>query len=193
VEYRQLRGKHISIAKKIFYADEERSKFAREYMSEYMKQNNPMDRQDVIEKMVRSRKEYFDNMTDEEYSNFVRNFINASPTSFKEPTHPERVIMSLNIPNLEYNGSVEDSKTYRFKKDNSLKNSATPDFIYYDPITGVEKFVECFGEHWHKKGEDIALEMAYKNNGYEALVLWEYEPLEKQIEKLEKFLGVTIR
>lgn len=193
VEYRQLRGKHISIAKKIFYADEERSKFAREYMSEYMKQNNPMDRQDVIEKMIRSRKEYFDNMTDEEYSNFVRNFINASPTSFKEPTHPERVIMSLNIPNLEYNGSVEDSKTYRFKKDNSLKNSATPDFIYYDPITGVEKFVECFGEHWHKKGEDIALEMAYKNNGYEALVLWEYEPLEKQIEKLEKFLGVTIR
>ena len=162
-------------------------------MSEFMKCNNPMNKQEVIDKMVRSRKEYFDNMTDAEYSDFVRNFINASPTSFKEPTHPERVIMSLNIPNLEYNGSVNNSKTYRFKKDNSLKNSVTPDFIYYDPVTGVEKFVECFGEYWHKKDEDVALETAYRNNGYEALVLWEYEPLEQQIDKLEKFLKVKIK
>lgn len=192
-EYRKIRGEHISVAKKEFYADKERSKFAREYMSEFMKCNNPMDKQETIDKMVRSRKEYFDNMTDEEYSVFVRNFINASSTSVKEPTHPERVVMGLNIPNLEYNGSINTSKTYRFKKDNSLKNSATPDFIYSDPNTGEEKFVECFGEYWHKEGDDVKLETAYRNNGYKALVLWEYEPLKQQIEKLEKFLGVKIK
>ena len=185
------KGLNISKSKKEFYQDNNRSFFARTYMSEYMKNNNPMNHKNVINKMVKSRHKYFDNLSDDEYSKLVQNFINASPYKQTEPTLPEQRIINLHIDGLYYNGCGEHIIDYRFK-DKSYKNSVVPDFIYHKNQSD-EKFIEIFGEYWHKPGEDTLLKEAYEKNNMKVLILWEYEPMKQQIQKINEFLGVEIK
>lgn len=188
--YIKTKNKSISEAKKEFYADEERSHYARNFMSDLMKQNNPMFDKDIVDKMVQSRQEYFDSLSEEEYGKLVRNFIDApkkgnavSHNGKYTPTKPEQVIIDMNIEGLEYNGNLKKSKSIRFKNKN-FKRSATPDFIYKDG----KRFIEVFGVYWHPKEDEEKYINAYCENGYEVLVIWENEDLEMQKQKIIKFL-----
>ena len=192
--FREKKSNAISKAKKEFYANEERSKDTRDYMSNFMKEKNPMFHKENIEKMVQSRKEYFEKMTDKEYSEMVQNFINApkkgnavSHSGKYTPTRIEQMIIDLNIPGLIYNGNKKGAKTIRFKNKN-YKHSLTPDFIYkYDE----KKVIETFGVYWHpKEDEDIYVKSCEENN-YNILILWEneiYTNIYDVKEKILKFL-----
>lgn len=194
IEFREQKGKKISKAKIEFYADEDRSNFAREYMRNYMKENNPMYNEETINKMVESRKEYFENMTDEEYSQLVQNFINApkkgnavNHSGKYTPTKIEQIIIDLNIPGLIYNGNTKNAKTIRFKNKN-YKHSLTPDFIYeYDD----KKVIETFGVYWHPKEDEELYVNSCNENDYNILILWEdeiYTNINQVKERIEEFL-----
>jgi very-short-patch-repair endonuclease len=62
-----------------------------------------------------------------------------------------------------------------------------PDFIN---VNGKNKVIELFGDYWHK-GEDINIKINfYKENGYDALVIWEKE-LKNEKEVAEKIINFT--
>jgi len=189
-EFNMVRNNKIKNAKLEFYQDKTKSAFALEKMQKYMELNNPMYDEAVKEKMIISRKKYFKELSDKEYSVVVRNFINASNNIFNKITSNEQVIIDLMMPNLVYNGSITDSKTYRFLE-NEYKKSGTPDFIYYG-CDGTIKFVECFGRYWHTDEEEFLIINAYKKIGFDAIVIWEDEPIDVVKQKLSKFLGENI-
>lgn len=192
-EFKKNKGEKISKAKIEFYADEEKSEFARKLMSEKMKKDNPMYNQETIDKMTKSRKEYINNLSDEEYSKMVINFINApkkgnavNHSGKYTPTKIEQMIIDLSIPKLKYNGNCKDSITIRFKHKN-FKHSLTPDFIYEN----TNKLIETFGVYWHKKEDEEIYINACKENGYEVLILWEddlYNNFKDCKNKILKFL-----
>lgn len=189
----QQKAIKISKSKKAFYQDKERSKYAREKSREYMKKNNPMFRKEVIDKMVQSRKKYFESLSDEEYNKIVQNFINApkkgNAVNHKgkyTPTKIEQMIIDFNIPNLIYNGNKKNGITIRFKNKN-YKRSLTPDFISKDGT----KIVEVFGVYWHPKEDEEKYIKACEENGYKILIIWEdelYDNPEYQKERILKFL-----
>lgn len=176
-EWKISRGKNISNGKIEFYSNTERSKYAREYMSGFMKENNPMYDKKNIDKMALSRRKYIDNLSDDEYSKMVINYINAPKKGNSvnhngkyTPTKIEQMIIDLNIENLLYNGNKKDSKTIRFKNKN-YRSSITPDFI----LENTNKVIETFGVYWHPKEDEELYKNAYNENGYEVLILWEDE------------------
>lgn len=188
------KGEKISKAKKEFYQDEEKSKLARELMSNKMKIDNPMYNKSTVDKMVSSRKKYFSNLSNEQYSQLVMNFINApkkgNAVKHSEkytPTKIEQMIIDLKIPGLIYNGNSKKSKTIRFKNKN-YKHSVTPDFIYeYDD----KKFIEVFGVYWHPKSDEELYVKSYIENNYNVLIIWEddlYNNIEKEKNRIIKFL-----
>ena len=124
-KFAKSKGEKISKAKKEFYQNEEKSKYARQLMSNKMKIDNPMYNEDTINKMISSRKKYFENLSNEEYNKLVMNFINApkkgntvNHSGKYTPTKIEQMIIDLKIPGLIYNGNSKDSKTIRFKNKN---------------------------------------------------------------------------
>lgn len=192
-KWKEKRAKSISDGKKEFYNDIERSKNAREFMSNFMKNNNPMKNKENIDKMVKSRKKYFENLTDEEYSKMVINFINAPKKSknmieedIYKPSYIEQMIIDLKIPDLIYNGNKKDSKTIRFKNTN-YKKTSTPDFL----VKNTNKIIEVFGVYWHPIEHEEIYKKAYEENGYEVLILWEDElnlNFEECKNKIKNFL-----
>lgn len=190
-EFAKQKSKNISDAKLKFYADEERSKETREFMSDFMKEKNPMFEKENIDKMKQSRKEYFENLTDEEYSKLVINFINApkkgnavNHSGKYTPTRIEQIVMDFNIDGLEYNGNKEDSKTIRFENKN-FKHSLTPDFIYKNKNI----FVETFGVYWHPKEDEIIYRNACKENDCKIFIIWEDELLLKPTNVKKRLLN----
>lgn len=194
-EFRKKKGEAISKSKIEFYSDNKRSKNARETMSELMKADNPMKNQETKDKMVASRKEYFNNLTDEEYSKLVTNFINApkkgnavNHSGKYTPTKIEQMIINLNISGLTYNGNKKDSRTIRFEHKN-YKSSVTPDFIYeYDET----KFIEVFGKYWHPQTDESLYVNAYSENDYNVLIVWEdslYNNIEYERKRIINFLN----
>lgn len=96
-EFNKNRGQKSSNTRQIFL-NSEKGKEYKEKMRQRMLINNPMYNQETIDKMVKSRKEYFKNMTDEEYSKLVVNFINApkkgnavNHSGKCTPTKPEKI------------------------------------------------------------------------------------------------------
>lgn len=194
-EFDKAKREAISKAKTEFYADAERSRYARENSRQLMLENNPMFNRENVEKMTEARREYIDNLSDEEYSAMIQNFINApkkgnavSHSGKFTPTKIEQMIIDLNIPGLIYNGNKEGAKTIRFEN-NNYKHSLTPDFIYeYDE----RKVIETFGVYWHPKEDEELYVKACEENDYNILILWEdeiYKNIEQIQQKIIEFLN----
>lgn len=193
VEWKEKKASKISESWNELMNDEERSQKLSEFRSDYMKENNPMFEPKNVEKMTNSINKRIENMSEEEYSKLVLNFINAPKKGNAvdhagkyTPTKIEQMIMDFNIEGLIYNGNKEDSQTIRFKNVN-YKHSLTPDFIFKD----TNKFIEAFGVYWHPKEDEEMYTNACKENGYEVLVIWEdklHENPNKEKQRILNFL-----
>lgn len=193
--FKSNKSERIKVGWNRLMNDKQKSKDLSEFRSRYMKDNNPMYKQENIEKMKESQREYLDNLTEEEYSKVVENFINAPKkgnaiehSGKYTPTKIEQMVIDLNIEGLEYNGNKKNSRTIRFKNKN-FKHSLTPDFIYKDN----KKLIETFGIYWHAKEDEEIYKNACRENGYEVLILWEdelYSNFENCKVKIYEFLQI---
>lgn len=165
------------------------------FRSKHMKENNPMFNKETKEKMKNSLNKRISNLSDEEYSKLITNYINApkkgnavNHSGKYTPTKPEQIIIDLNINGLIYNGNKKDSKTIRFKN-RTYKRSATPDFYYK---FNENKLIEVFGVYWHPKEDEKNYIEMYKKDGYEVLILWEtdiYKNIDIVKSKILKFIN----
>lgn len=174
-EWKKIKDKNIKLAKEEFFNDEERSK---EYLEGLSKRMTGFKHSSETKKKIsKSVKNYMSNLSDEEYSKVVMNYINAPlrgniaghPNQY-EPTRPEQMIIDLNIEGLIYNGNKKDAKIIRFQN-TSYRKTSVPDFFYKD----TNKLIEVFGNYWHPKEHEELYLNACKENGYELLILWEDE------------------
>lgn len=176
-----------------FYNDAEKSKKVREQSSQRMKINNPSHNPETLQKITESRKKYINNLSDVEYSKMVNNYINA-PKKGNSVNHSgkytatsiEKMIIDLNIIDLQYNGNKKGCKTIRFE--NKLyRRSFTPDFIYKNKNV----YVETFGVYWHPKEDEKKYWEEMSKNNYKFIILWEdklNKNFEKEKRRLLKFL-----
>lgn len=84
----------------------------------------------------------------------------GAPKSF-----PERIIDEMTPDYICYTGNGEVWKTL---KDGTLVN---PDF----KVTGQRKFMEIYGDYWHRNDNPYDLIYQYAEIDYECLVIWEHE------------------
>jgi len=61
-----------------------------------------------------------------------------------------------------------------------------PDFVNTD---GQKKIIEFFGDYWHRDDNGVARKGLFARYGYETLIVWEHELLEKEVllNKIRKF------
>lgn len=192
-DFTKKKSESTSNSKKEFFANEEKSKDYRNYLSKRMKGNTYG--KDNAKKISESLKKYFENLSSEEFNKVVSNFINAPKkgNSAKHsgkytPTKIEQMIIDLNIDGLEYNGNKENAKAIRFEN-KQYKKSVVPDFIYKNNT----KFIETFGGYWHPKEDEEKYIKAYNTNGYDVLILWEedlYNNFDNCKEKIYNFLNL---
>jgi hypothetical protein len=104
------------------------------------------------------------------------------------PTSIEKRIIALQIPFLSYTGKGTKWVTLNYQ---NMRVNKNPDFC----SDVAAKVLECFGDYWHRDEDPTELERAYKEIGYQALVLWEHEinALDDPTLKLhiEKFLELS--
>ncbi len=85
-------------------------------------------------------------------------------------TKPEKIIYNILVANygqynpFEYTGN----RKYWIKLNDTYKN---PDFVsvFYN------KIIEVFGRYWHKEDESKIIIKAYKEEGWDCMVIWEDE------------------
>lgn len=151
----------------------------REYckkISERMLVNNPMHSLDVIEKMKKSLKLFYENNPDLLEKRKI-NFIKASHSGNKI-TDLEQFILNLNIPNLKFTGndSVLTFKNGKHKM---------PDFTY---INGDEvKYIEISNRYWYSAEEINEFVKSYRDSGMEILYLTDAD-LDDAEMLIKKFL-----
>ena len=91
----------------------------------------------------------------------------------------EKIFDSLTPDIINYVGNGKIWKTVKTKTGKTIKN---PDFI----ITGQRKFIEIWGDYWHRNDDPCILINQYAQIGYECLVFWEHEIYNNQEEVLEE-------
>lgn len=172
-QWKSKKDVNIKNAKIQQFNDEIKGKELRDKISSYKKGQTHSE--ETKQKISNSMKNYIENLSEDEYSKFVMNYINAplrgtdtNHSKKYEPTKIEQMIIDLNIPNLIYNGNKENAIAIRYKKQNYRKTSV-PDFIY----EGTNKLIEVFGIYWHPKEDEELYMNAAKENNYELLILWE--------------------
>ena len=179
--------------KQDFFNNAKKSEHFRTIHSEKMKKNNPMFNDESKQKMRISINNRIHNMTPEEYSKFVINYINA-PKKGNAVMHSgkytatkiEQFVINLNIPGLKYNGNKKNSIAIKFNN-RIYRKSFVPDFIY----NNNKAFIETFGIYWHPKNDEIKYYQEMKANNFKFLILWEdkieLNP-EKEKRRILKFL-----
>lgn len=174
-----------------FYASNcERSIQVRQESSLRMKLNNPSKKPEIVEKMKISHRKYWDNLSDERYSELVSNYINA-PKRGNAAKHDrkynmtsiEKIICDFNIDDLEYNGNKKGCKTIRFKH-RIDRRSFTPDFIYKDGLG----YVEVFGVYWHPKEDEQKYYNEFKENDIKFIIVWEDKLLNNPLKEKRRIL-----
>lgn len=155
----------------------------RRYLSERMKNNNPMKDLEIRKKVSRSiRKRRKENP---EYARkCIENYIKAPRRGKgnKNTTKFERLIIDLKVPDLEYTGDGKFSIKFKTGK------NKIPDFIYKKE----NKVIEIGDIHyWHTLEEINQVINNYKEVGYDCLYLTN-EDVDKGRDyikgKIEKFL-----
>jgi hypothetical protein len=117
---------------------------------------------------------------------------------YKNPEYVERLHKSMNRKPNGFESLFERLKPDMFIKyvgDFKLwitlpnGKSKNPDFI----IEGTNKVIELHGDYWHK-GEDASeLIKAYKDSGYDCLVIWENEmsDIQSVMKRVSDFLKIV--
>lgn len=190
-DFKSNRASKISCTKQKFFANKEKSKKYLEALSKRKK--GQVHSEETKQKISKSVKRYINNLSKEDYSKFIANYINAPYRGHKvkhskrfNSTIPEQKIINFNIDGLIYNGNSQNALAIRLENQN-YKKSIIPDFIYKDG----KKFIEVFGIYWHPKEDEEKYINAYKENGYEVLIIWEdeiYNNINNCKEKIEMFI-----
>jgi very-short-patch-repair endonuclease len=129
--------------------------------------------EDSKNKMSKSRKELF---KDED---FLKNF---KDKNIKISIPNKQEIIIIEILNFLF------PEQYKFVGDFSLWiNGKNPDFIN----NKEKKIIEFFGEHWHNKEDEKFRKDFFKKEGYDVLVIWDYElkNIENVKNKIIEFNG----
>jgi hypothetical protein len=104
------------------------------------------------------------------------------------PNKPERIINMLTPEEVVYVGNRAWWRKLKIKKNGEyIEQSKNPDF----KIKGQNKVIELYGDYWHKNDNPDDLINAYKEVGFDCLVIWEseiYNELENTIEKISQFM-----
>jgi G:T-mismatch repair DNA endonuclease (very short patch repair protein) len=107
----------------------------------------------------------------------------------KSPNKPETILNQLTPPEVRYTGDW--SFWVRIKllvNGEYVTKSKNPDF----KITGQKKVIELYGNYWHKNDNPDDLINAYKEIGYDCLVIWEseiYNELELTLDRIAQFIN----
>lgn len=125
-------------------------------------------------------KEIWDNYTDEERSNRVRNIASANG---HKPSNPELIIqdyLSKHFPNeWIYNGDCSNGVVLGGK---------VPDFVN---VNGEKIVLECFGRYWHQEDEIPILKAIYATYGFSCIIIWEDECNEKDLARILASRGLV--
>jgi hypothetical protein len=107
------------------------------------------------------------------------------------PNKPEQILNQITPDDVRYTGNR--SFWVRIKllvNGEYITKSKNPDF----KITGQKKVIELYGDYWHKSDDPETIINAYKEIGYECLVIWEseiYNELELTLERISQFMDKT--
>jgi len=108
--------------------------------------------------------------------------------SGKSPNKPETIINMITSEDIQYTGNRSWWRKIRILVNGEyVTKSKNPDF----KIKGQKKVIELYGDYWHKNDNPDDLINAYKEIGFDCLVIWEseiYNELENTIEKISQFM-----
>jgi len=101
----------------------------------------------------------------------------ATSKSNTKPTSIERRVIRL---------CEENDLPYKYVGDFKVWiDGKNPDFMN---CNGEKKLIELFGNHWHKKDDEITLPDHYKKYGFKTLVIWENDMKNQSDENLVKLI-----
>jgi very-short-patch-repair endonuclease len=106
----------------------------------------------------------------------------------KVPNKPETILNQLTPIEVRYVGNRSFWVRIKLLVDGEyvIKNK-NPDF----KITGQKKVIELYGDYWHKNDNPEDIINAYKEIGYDCLIIWEseiYNELELTLERISQFM-----
>lgn len=137
-------------------------------------ENNPAKRPEIRERLSKSAKLLWENMSEKEKNRRIRNSL-----TFNSPNKQEMNILSM-LDSLYPN-------EWKFVGDGQvIINGKCPDFIN---INGQKKIIELFGNHWHQGQNPKDRVKVFKPFGYKTLVIWESElkDINKVTRRIQSF------
>jgi len=190
---KQVISQTISEARKKFEKTEGGRKNREKLSLSHRGKNNPLFRNNSagLKKLRKAMKKRWENLPSSVKEEQIKRFVNA-PKYKNIPNRPEKGIISMGIPNVEYVGNGSFFLTLKIKGKNHHKN---PDFVVRKrdengKILSANKFIEVMDlEYWHKENwKDI--EEGYKKLGFDILILNAKEVVEDSLScraKIESF------
>lgn len=168
-----------------------------EYKEKISKQSttqwqNPDHRENISKKMksVWENAEYKDKMSKRMTTQWQNPEYRAKilKTILKTPNKPEAILNQLTPEEVRYTGNrAWWCRIKLLVNGEYVTKSKNPDF----KIKGQKKVIELYGDYWHKNDNPDDLINAYKEIGFDCLVIWEseiYNELENTIEKIGQFM-----